>query len=89
MIENTKKEILKEARSLTICVAILFACVVVAGLDMYFKHYAAGIMLGIMAIVQVHSMDMIMDNIKLDLDILELHARADELKEMKKKLGIT
>lgn len=89
MIEKTKKEILKEVRSLVFQVALLFACVIVACIDMYFKKYAAGILLGIMAIVQVGTMDTIMDCIKLDLDMLELQAQKNQLDEMKKKFGIT
>lgn len=89
MIEKTKKEILREARSLVYHVVLLFACVIVACIDLYFKKYAMGILLGIMAIAEVSTMDVIMDCIKLDLDALELHAKIEELNELKKKYGIT
>lgn len=89
MIEKTKKEILREVRSFVHHVVLLFACVIVACIDMYFKKYAAGILLGMIAIVQVNTTNTIMDCIKLDLDALELHAKIEELNELKKKYGIT
>ncbi len=81
MIERTKKEILSEVRKLVSHALLLFVCVAVACFGMYMKEYIPAIMLGIMAIVQVIAMDSIMDCIKLDLDMLELVTKVEEVED--------
>lgn len=89
MIEETKKEILDEIKNLVVHILFTLGHVILGCICMYIQHYFIGIMSGGLAILNVKLIDLIIDSIKLDIDLLELKARGDELNEMKKKFGIT
>lgn len=82
MIEKMKKEIVGKTLEIALYSVLLLGLTIMVAVDVCTKNYIFAIGLGLMAIGTAINIATSVEGIKIDLDMLEMFSRIEEVKDL-------